>query len=54
MKLEVEIYKEKRDINVVLKDGMFTQHTVISDVKSSSLAVSRCISNYLKDSGFLN
>ena len=54
MKLEVNVYKEKNDINVIIKDGLFHQHNVITIGKSQANAVSRTIAKYLKDSGFLS
>jgi len=54
VKIEINAYKEKQDIHVIIRDGLFVQHNVISIGKSQSLAVSRAITSYLKDSGFLD
>jgi len=54
VKIEIEAYKNKQDINVIIRDGLFVQHNVITIGKSQANAVSRTIAKYLKDSGFLN
>ena len=54
MKLEIDIYKEKRDINILIRNGMFCQHNVVPIGKSVSLTVSRTISKFLKEHGFID
>ena len=52
--VNIKITQKKRDVEVSIQNGMFTQTTLLEPSKSLSTAVARTIAKFFKEHGFLS